>query len=125
MKEMTNLLSPFTVPSAPVTNLTVKNSSSTSLLLSWNNVLDSHHHGIMRYFVIYYWLADWPIVEMKNVTIPINLVRTNLNGSYPEFQFNLKGLEIWTNYTVQVAGFTVGAGNATEETTLSTDEDSK
>lgn len=113
------------VPTAPVTNLTVVNSSSSSLLFTWSNVPEANRHGIIRYFVLYYWLADWPIVEKKNVTVPIESVRINPPGTSPEFKFDIQGLKIWTNYTVQVAGFTVGAGVPTNETTLSTDEDSK
>lgn len=67
----------FSIPvtTAPVNNLTVENSSSTSLFMTWSNVPTEHRNGIIRYFVVFYWIADWPIVEMKNVTIPIDDVR--------------------------------------------------
>lgn len=112
-------------PTAAVTNLTVVNSSASSLYFTWSNVPEEHQHGIIRYFVIYYWKADWPIVVLKNFTVPINSVRKTPPGSSPEFKLNLTKLEIWTNYTVQVAAFTVRPGVRTNEITLSTDESSE
>ena len=77
------------VPTAAPTNLTVVNSSCSSLLFTWSNVPEANWHGIIRYFVLYYWKADWPIVQLKNVTVPIDSVRINPPGTTPEFKFNL------------------------------------
>ncbi|XP_031573985.1 uncharacterized protein LOC116307805 [Actinia tenebrosa] len=119
-------------PSKTVANLTIRNSSSTSILLEWNNVPPDYRHGIIRSFVIYYWLADWPLVVERNITLNEDQIRVpkasarrlrRSLSSAPEYRFNLTGLQIWTNYSLQVAANTIKVGPRTNETILSTDED--
>lgn len=117
-----------------VGNLTIRNSSSSSLLLEWDNVPPDHWNGIIRSFTIFFWRDDWPLIDEHNITLNEDQIRVSSGSarrrrrslsSTPEYRFNLTGLQIWTNYSVQVAANTIKVGPRTNKTVVSTDEDSK
>ena len=102
----------FSVPGAAPSNVTAKNTSSTSILVQWNEVPEDKRHGIIQYYTV-----TWKRVpgayseEMRVVT---------------QLQFELRKLVKYTEYSIQVLAATrIGKGPASFPNVKRTDEDSK
>ena len=111
-----HLLSPLfaLVPSLSPMNLTVFNTSSTSIQVHWAPIPTDHVNGILRgYHVIFKKLtqpvANVTIVTVDNATLSVDLIN----------------LTKFRAYAINVSGFTViGDGNASEDLCW-TDQDSE
>ena len=100
-------------PNAPPENVRGRNTSSTSILVQWDDVPQRDQNGIiLRYTVAY-------------KTVPGGTPKTEVVDS-PTKQVTLTGLKKYTNYSITVFASTVkGDGNVSEPIIVITDEDSK
>lgn len=101
-------------PGAPPQNVQGYNTSSTSINVTWNEVLEEKQHGdIIRYTVMY--------KKMGNVTYESVKV-TPISGNFVE----LRRLHKFTFYDIKVSASTrVGNGPASNPIKVQTDEDGK
>ena len=103
----------FLEPSAPPANVTGNNSSSTSILVQWDEVPENDKNGIIKGYNITY--KDWRTGVEKTQTVDA-----------PTTQVDLTGLNKFTKYNISVLAFTVkGGGPPSSTITVTTDEDSK
>ena len=102
-----------TVPIAPPANVTGRNTSSTSILVQWDQVPVADRNGvILTYTVTFRALRD-ESEQTHNVTAPT----TNAT---------LMSLNKYTNYSITVfASTSKGGGNKSAPIIVTTDEDSK
>ena len=100
-------------PSAPPANVKGDNSSSTSILVQWDEVPENDKNGIIKGYNITY--KDWRTgVEKTHIV------------DAPTRQVELTGLNEFTKYNISVLAFTVKRGGPPSSTiTVTTDEDSK
>ena len=103
------LYSLHTVPSAGVQNLSGVNTSSTSLLISWDPPPFPDQNGIIRAYNISY----GPTTDDSSLYN---------DTSTEEAMIELESLEKFTNYTVVVRPYTIGSGPE-ESVTVQTDSD--
>lgn len=101
------------VPGAAPQNVRGRNTSSTSILVTWGEVpADQQHGGIINYTVIYKELMGGAEVEERVY--------------HPKRSLELTQLEKYTKYIIQVLAATIkGAGPRSVPITVSTDQDSK
>ena len=117
-----------TAPSSPPTGVSaVNNESSTSLLVTWSQVPYEDRNGVIRGFVIAYWLVDDPsnvqYVNMSSSTSGVSVhKRRRKRASHNSFEHTLTGLRIWTHYHVKIAAFTISRGPFSEPYMARTDE---
>ena len=114
----------LSAPSRPPSNLTGQAPSSSSLTLAWKPVDVQHINGILRAYVVNYWITLFPDTTRENVTIPVTSGRTKRalsDSSSPSFE--LSGLKKYTEYTIQVIAFTVDYGVPGLEVNLTTGQD--
>ena len=103
----------FLEPNAPPANVKGNNSSSTSILVQWDEVPENGKNGIIKGYNITY--KDWRTGVEKTQTV-------NASAS----QVDLTGLNKFTKYNISVLAFTVkGGGPLSSTITVTTDEDSK
>ena len=103
----------FLEPSAPPANVKGNNSSSTSILVQWDEVPENDKNGIIKGYNITY--KDWRTGVEKTQSVVA-----------PTRQVDLTGLNKFTNYNISVLAFTVkGGGPPSSAITVSTEEDSK
>ena len=104
----------FAVPGAAPSNFRANFTSSTSILVRWDEVPKDKRHGRVRYYTVIWKRAqgaDPP--ETRNVDAPMQ-------------QFELTNLAKYAEYSIQVLGATrVGKGPASIPIVQRTDEDSK
>ena len=117
------------VPGKPPQNITLKNSSSTSILVRWEPIPKDYVHGILLGIKLFYRSAprDNSIVfssrarrateeewsEYTSITLPPNAL-----------SYEMTFLKKFTNYSVVILGFTSkGDGNVSHQFVVSTDED--
>ena len=106
-------LSYFLEPSAPPANVKGENSSSTSILVQWDEVPENDKNGIIKGYNITY--KDWRTGVEKTQTVDA-----------PTKQVELEGLNEFTKYNISVLAFTLkGDGPPSSTITVTTDEDSK
>ena len=100
-------------PSAAPTNVNGHSTSSTSILLTWDDVPAFDQNGIITsYNIAYYSLKE----NHSNSTTVDSLIR----------QVTLTGLKEFVNYSITVfASTVVGNGPSSDSIVVSTDEDSK
>ena len=108
-----NLYFNFTVPSHPPVNISAHNTSSTSLFVGWDSIPKEFIHGIpLGYKVFYGKTSETPSQYKTRKTDQLEISLTNL--------------EKFTEYCVQLAGFTrIGDGNKSRCFNVKTDEDGK
>ena len=100
----------FLEPSAPPANVTGNNSSSTSILVQWDEVPENDKNGIIKGYNVTY--KDWRTGVEKTKTVNTR-------------QVELTGLNKFTKYNISVLAFTVkGDGPLSSTITVTTDEDS-
>ena len=103
----------FLEPSAPPVNVKGNNSSSTSILVQWDEVPENDKNGIIKGYNITY--KDWRTGVEKTQTVDASTR-----------QVELEGLNEFTKYNISVLAFTVkGDGPQSATITVTTDEDSK
>ena len=102
-------------PGAPPQNVQGYNTSSTSINVTWNEVLEEKQHGdIIRYTVM---LKKMGIVTYKSVKVTVTPIPRN---------FELRRLNRFTFYDIKVSASTrVGNGPASNPIKVQTDEDGK
>ena len=103
----------FLEPSAPPANVKGNNSSSTSILVQWDEVPENDKNGIIKGYNVTY--KDWRtgVKETETVNAPTRHV-------------DLTGLNKFTKYNISVLAFTVkGDGRLSSTITVTTAEDSK
>lgn len=102
------------MPSAPPSNITARNTSSTSILVEWSDVPKSDRNGIIIEYKVYVkesTSAAWQ--GQDTIAVPGRL-------------FEKTGLKHWTNYDVKVAASTAqGEGVISDVIQIRTDEDSE
>ena len=89
------------------------NSSSTSVLVSWEPPTPELTFGILRRFEIRYYVTSQPGNQFV-VDVPET-----------ERMFDIKQLLEFTNYSIEVSAITVGNGPFSSPVIVITDEDSK
>ena len=100
--------------------------SSTSLTLDWKPVDPLHINGVLRAYVITYFVTNSPYVTRQNISIPVTSSRKRRDISNPSSQsFELSGLKKYTTYTIQVMAYTVDYGVPSDEMNLTTAQDGK
>ena len=104
----------FSVPGAAPSNVRATFTSSTSILVEWDEVPKDKRHGIIRYYtVIWNRVQGAGPQETRNVDAPVQ-------------QFELTNLAKYAEYSIQVLGATrIGKGPASIPIVQRTDEDSK
>ena len=103
----------LTEPNAPPTNVRVQNTSSTSILVQWDDVPAADQNGIILSYTVTY------------TAIPDGSPQTKVVNA-PATDTTLTGLNKFTNYSITVfASSSKGGGNVSEPTGVITDEDSK
>ena len=103
----------FSVPGAAPSNVRAKNTSSTSILVEWDEVPEDKQHGRIQYYT----------VISKRVQ-----GRDQKTRDFVAFvqQYELKNLTKYTEYSIQVLAATrVGKGPKSNPIVTRTDEDSK
>ena len=103
----------FSEPHAPPSNVQGRNTTSTSILVQWNNVPAADQNGIIQSYTVTY------------KALPDGNPQTQV-VSAPTTQLNLTGLNEYTNYSIMVLASTVkGHGPTTVPIVVITDEDSE
>ena len=102
----------FLVPSAPPSTITGRNTSSTSLKISWEDVPKEHQQGIILDYKVY--------------------IKLSTSGSFPtpaivsSKSYEKTGLHYWSIYDIKIAARTsAGTGEESDILQVRTDEDSK
>ena len=88
------------------------NSSSTSILLSWDPIPQEQVAGILRNFHMTYRPLGTADNTTYNITLPIS-----------ELTLEITNLQKYTNYSFDIKGATKFIGAATEPIIITTDED--
>ncbi|XP_068675372.1 phosphatidylinositol phosphatase PTPRQ-like [Montipora foliosa] len=105
-------------PQGPPLNITAKNSSSTSLLITWKPIAKNLQFGFILGYRITYKKEHVDVARRKrrSANNPVEVKE--------EFTWNLEGLEKFTNYCIQMEGFnSKGSGNLSDWLCAFTDED--
>ena len=101
-----------TEPSAPPSNIRGHHSSSTSIVVRWDEVSQEHRNGEIQGYRVLYSDSNGPEQE-ETVNAPTR-------------QTSLTDLKMSTTYTIKVLAFTsAGDGPASPEINVTTDEDGK
>ena len=99
-------------PSASPEGVTGHNSSSTSILVQWNDVKQDEQNGNITGYKVMYKALPSGSDETETVNAPTK-------------QLNISGLNEFTDYSIRVLAFTVkGDGPLSSAITVRTDEDS-
>ena len=100
-------------PNAPPANVQGHNTSSTSIWVDWETVPVAYQNGIILTYTVTY------------RALPAGILQT-VKVRAPSTQVTLRGLKKYTNYSISVFASTLkGDGNASDQITVTTDEDSK
>ena len=103
----------FLEPNAPPSDVTRHSTSSTSILVQWDDVPEADQNGIILKYIVTY-------TELPNGSPQYQVVNA------PTTQATLTGLNEYTNYSITVfASTSKGNGNVSEAIIVLTDEDSK
>ena len=119
----------YLVPSLPPQDIKLQNSSSTSILVQWKPIPKDNVHGILLGIKLFYRSAprDNSIVfssRAKRTTVSDWSKYTNITLPPNALFYNITSLEKFTNYSVEILGFTAkGDGNVSHKFVASTDED--
>jgi len=102
-------------PDSPPTNVTLSVLSSTSILVSWNEVNPIDQNGIVTVYEVFY----QPLVDF-NGQISSSFLNTSMMA------LTLTGLEMFVTYNISVSAYTIrGAGPNSPQQSATTLEDSK
>ena len=104
----------FLVPGAAPSNVRANFTSSTSILVEWDEVPIDKRHGIIQYYTVI-----WKRVRGGSPQKTRNVYASRQ-------QFELKNLVKYTEYSIQVLAATrIGKGPESNPVVTRTDEDSK
>ena len=113
-------------PSRPPSNVASEAPSPSSLRLSWKPVDKQHLNGILRAYVITYFETKSPDDTRNNITISVTNGRKRRAIADPSSpSFELDGLKVFTDYTVQVMAYTVDYGVPSQQMNFTTAQDGK
>jgi len=107
-------------PRGPPLNITAQNTSSTSLYATWKPIAENLRFGIILGYRINFIKQTEAAFRRKRRSIvsPVSVLVEN------ELSWTLEGLEKFTNYCIQIAGFnSKGGGNLSDWVCALTDED--
>ena len=116
------------VPSLAPGNITSTNSSSTSLLITWQHIPKKLVHGILLgYRVFYHQFVHEEEIGPRRRKRAIDIVNETIETLPPNATLlRILNLTKFTNYSFRIVGFTSkGAGKMSQTFNVSTDEDSK
>lgn len=100
------------MPSQPPLNVSAHNTSSTSVYVQWDAIPKVFIHGILLGYRVFYWKTSDPSAQ--------DLVTLNSD----QLDADLTSLEKFTEYCIQLVGFTrIGDGKKSECFNVTTDED--
>ncbi len=100
-------------PAAAPENVTGHNSSSTSILVTWDDVPAAEQNGIILTYTITY----ESLTQNHTSSATVN---------FTDHQTNLTGLRKYVNYSITVFASTIkGDGPASDPIFVTTDQDSK
>ena len=103
----------YLVPSLPPQKVSAQNTSSSSVLVTWEPVPRGHIHGI---------LGGYRVLNKRAGSEGENTSIATRNSS--TYKVDLPGLEKFTTYNITVLAFTrVGDGAFSQSILVSTDED--
>ena len=103
----------FSVPGAAPSNVRAKNTSSTSILVQWNEVPEDKRHGKIRSYTVIWKRVQGRDQKTRDFVASVQ-------------QYELKNLTKYTEYSIQVLAATrVGKGPKSNPIVTRTDEDSK
>ncbi|XP_078350977.1 phosphatidylinositol phosphatase PTPRQ-like isoform X2 [Oculina patagonica] len=114
------------VPSRAPGNITSTNTSSTSLLITWEHIPKKLVHGILLgYRVFYHQFVDEQQIEAKRRRRAIDNMNETVETLPPNTTFlRISNLKKFTNYSFRIVGFTIkGEGKISQTFNVSTDED--
>lgn len=120
---------PVSVPSVPPFNITSTNTSSTSLLISWDHIPRILVNGILLGYRVFYHQS--PPEQQIGARRRRRAISESLNETVgvvpPNKTFlRISSLKKFTNYSFRIVGFTIkGNGKTSHIFNVSTDEDSK
>ncbi|XP_048579205.1 receptor-type tyrosine-protein phosphatase S isoform X3 [Nematostella vectensis] len=97
------------VPSAPPSSFSVKVTSSTSILVTWDLPPQGTHHGLIRGFIIRYGLNN-----VYREALPIT------SSGNETRRAQISGLRVFTPYWVWIAAVTVDIGAVSDPVTIVT-----
>ena len=104
----------FLVPGAAPSNVTATFTSSTSILVQWDEVPEDKQHGRIQYYTVIW----------KRIPGGVPQVTEDVDASMQ--QFELTNLVKYTEYSIQVLAATrIGKGPHSNPIVTRTDEDSK
>ena len=104
----------FLVPGAAPSNVRATFTSSTSILVQWDEVPEDKQHGRIQYYTVIWKRIPWGVPQ----------VTEDVDASMQ--QFELTNLVKYTEYSIQVlAATTIGKGPHSNPIVTRTDEDSK
>ena len=101
----------LSAPSAAPVNITVFNTSANSIRIEWSNIKRIDENGIVRGFRIkYYALLEGPNTS-KIITVPLeSYTRKKRAVTYNLHSREIMGLDEYTEYVVQILGYTIEDG---------------
>ena len=103
----------FSVPGAAPSNVRAKNTSSTSILVQWNEVPEDKRHGRIRSYTVSWKRVQGGGQQTRDVVASVQ-------------QYELTNLIKYTEYSIQVLAATrIGKGPKSNPIVTRTDEDSK
>jgi len=110
------------VPSQAPAHITAVNSSSTSIIIKWDDIPNTDQNGIIReYRIIIYEVELGNSSAQVIVYIPKNRARRAI--SIDPHDQSITGLKKFTKYAIQVYGVTVGNGPLSPVIYVTTAED--
>lgn len=116
------------MPSRAPGNVTSTNTSSTSLLITWQHIPKKFVHGVLLgYRVFYHQLVDEKEISPRRRKRAIYILNETVVTLPPNTTFlGIFNLTKFTNYSFRIFGFTSkGDGKISQTFNVSTDEDSK
>ena len=114
------------VPSRAPGNITSTNTSSTSLLITWQHIPKKLVHGILLgYRVFYHQFVHEEEIGTRRRKRAIDIVNETIETLPPNATFlRIFSLTKFTNYSFRIVGFTSkGEGKISQTFNVSTDED--
>ena len=116
------------VPSRAPGNIKSTNTSSTSLLITWQHIPKKRVHGILLgYRVFYHQFVHEEEIGLRRRKRAIDIVNETIETLPPNATFlRIFNLRKFTNYSIRIVGFTSkGGGKMSQTFNVSTDEDSE
>ena len=125
----TYILIDSVAPSEAPQSIKVFNSSSTSIKIVWSDIVKQHQNGIIRGFRIRYYERDEGPSTARILTVDLpgrnTRERRAVEVKYDFHSQEIQGLNKFTEYVVQILGYTTRDGNYSDPIYVRTGEDGK